>query len=54
MQKLGGFFLTTAINTTGNVLKEKVGFVCKYCYNYITENSSMRGFGNFFLTNFFF
>lgn len=52
MQKLGGFFLTTAINTTGNVLK--VDFVCKYCYNYITENSSMRGFDNFFFTNFFF
>lgn len=57
MQMLGGCFVTAAINTTGNVLKEKVGFVFKYCYNcysYITENSSMREFCKFFFTNFFF
>lgn len=54
MQKLRGCFVTTAINTTGNVvLKEKVVFVFKYFYNYITENSSMRGFCNFFFTIFF-
>lgn len=31
MQKLGGCFVITAINTSGNVRKEKMVFVFKYC-----------------------